>query len=298
MIYLKNNKTDGKFAMGKIPSSLQMKLEQMETFFLDMIPEKKKDDMTFHIWFQDMPQPLQTTVQEIEKNPFWKDLMEPHGEMENIQEMDELYYSKTPISDKRGILYGATSNYDLHRDGIFWFPHVEFYRVLIGLTDGNKNVETVFPNLDISRYINKHDYVVFDFDKASHKVLNHSKKNDTHRVILKLHFCVFTKKVHPCYRNFVCQTYILYEKITRYFMQTGTNPSTYYQFLIGLVCYITVKTPFLLYSLFCLLFYYLMRRCSCLPHVRKIGKFLLFICILYLWIVLFFWVRFKLFHIR
>lgn len=298
MIFHKENNTDGKFGMGKVPFTIQTKLENMEKSFLNMIPEKKKDDMTFHIWFQDMHPHLQSVIQEIAQDAFWTDLMGEQGQMENIQEMDELYYSKTPLLEQRGILYGATGNYDLHKDGIFRFPHVEFYRVLIGLTDGNKKVETVFPILQESIYINKNDYIVFDFDKASHQVLNYSKDNNQHRVILKLHFCVFTKKVHPCYRNFVCQCYILYEKITRYFMQTGTNPSTYYQFLIGLICYSTVKAPYLLYTFVLLLFYYLFRRCSKLVHVQKIGQVLLFFLLLFLLIVFFFWARYQLLHIR
>lgn len=291
--------SQGNFIAGKIPKDIQFEVKDVWNEFLQIIPKDKKNDMTYHIWFQNMPSSLKKRIENVENNSFWKKLFKEAAEIENIQPMDELYYSKTPIFKNRGILYGATGNYDLHVDGIFHFPGVEFYRVLIGLTDGNRDVETIFPILNVRKYMNKNDFIVFDFDKAQHQVINNSTvENTNYRIILKLHFCVFKKKVHPLYRNFVSQSYILYEKLTRYFMQTGTNPTSFYEFFIGLLCYITVKFPYLVYFFMFLVFYYLVRRCSHQKHIQQIGILIVFIFFLYSFVVLCFWMRYKIFHIR
>jgi hypothetical protein len=83
-------------------------------------------------------------------------------------------------------LYGASGNYVIHRDNVWFnFPGINFYRVIIGLTNGNNNIITYFNNLDIGHKINSGDYIVFDFDKTTHQVIK-EKNYNTPRILLKI----------------------------------------------------------------------------------------------------------------
>jgi hypothetical protein len=157
-------------------------------------------------------------------------------------------------------LYGASSNYDPHVDGVFGFPGVKFYRVLRVLTINNETEETRFLKLGINHKLQKDDYIVFDFDNAEHQVVNNEtdpdKAKNNYRIMLKLHFIVCDKcQPESAYINTVKQAYILYEIITRYFMQTGTNPSTPYGFFIGIVDMIWHKLPFI--ALICFIIFWM-----------------------------------------
>lgn len=111
---------------------------------------------------------------------------------------------------------------------------------MIGLTPDNKKVETRFLKLGVNHKLQKDDYLVFDFDKAEHQVVNHEvdveKDKKNYRIMLKLHFLVCDDcSTEGLYMKTVKESYILYENITRYFMQTGTDPSTLYEFMVGII---------------------------------------------------------------
>jgi hypothetical protein len=86
--------------------------------------------------------------------------------------------------------------------------------------------------------LQENDFIVFDFDKAKHQVVNENDApSNDYRIMLKLHFlvCDSCSTISP-YFQLTKQAYILYENITRYCMQTGTDPTTPYEFFIGLLC--------------------------------------------------------------
>lgn len=232
--------TEGYFGVGKLPIELQSTTQELHDLFFQSIPKEKLQEKTYHQWYKDFSPRIKEIVTEIQNHSFWTQTCTSNTKCAvlNLSEMDELYYSKAPGKKRKDLLlYGATSNFDPHVDGIFSFPGVHFYRILIGLTP-NKTVETRFLKLGVNHKLQENDYVIFDFDKAQHQVVN--KKNEAskdYRIMLKLHFLVCDGcDPNSMYLQFVKQSYIVYEGITRYCMQTGTEPKTPYQFFIGLLC--------------------------------------------------------------
>ncbi len=234
--------SEGYFGVGKIPAELQTYTQEIQSHFFQSIPKENLNDKTYHQWYDDFSPEIKQLVSRLQEDPFWKKTCPSQSTCQiiNVKEMDELYYSKAPgVKRKDLFLYGATGNFDPHIDGIFMFPGVRFYRILIGLTP-NTSVETHFLNLDVQHKIQPNDYIAFDFDKALHQVVNtKNEPSNDYRILLKLHFLVCDSCTpNSTYLSIVKDSYIVFEKITRYFMQTGTEPKTYYQFLVGLICII------------------------------------------------------------
>lgn len=253
--------SEGYFSIGRLPDSLQSETKSLNDLFLESIPMEQRNQKTYHQWFSEFPSEIKERVKVIQDNPFWKQICASGTKcrVENISEMDELYYSKAPGKKRRDLLlYGATSNFDPHIDGTFSFPGVHFYRILIGLTP-NKTVETRFLKLNVAHKLQENDFIVFDFDKAQHQVVNENDApTNDYRIMLKLHFLVCDSCTEgSSYFQLTKQAYILYENITRYCMQTGTDPTTPYEFFIGLLCILgnnyKVLSILLLISLFVLL---------------------------------------------
>jgi hypothetical protein len=157
--------------------------------------------------------------------------------MESLHEMDELYYSN-PSDMKSTNLYGASGNFHIHRDCIFDFHGIQVYRVLIGLTDGNTSTVTYFNSHEVGHKLNKGDYIVFDFDRTPHQVIKEASDRQP-RILLKLHFLVIDPSSKSIWRRnatFLHWLYTRYEYITRYVMDTGTDPTTLYEFFWGVFC--------------------------------------------------------------
>ena len=209
----------------------------------------------------------------------------------------DVSYPLKSIGMSHQMLYGASTNYLDHTDACFNLPGIRFYRVLIGLTE-NQYVETLFPKLNASKFISKYDYVIFDFDKALHKVVNHDTMKHP-RILLKLHFCACdTCHIGGLYFKSCVWMYELYEVITRYIMKTGTNPTSYWDFYCGLLCHIWVRYNHLL-TLFVLIL------CSTLVIMIFSIKVAYPLCIairdvfiIYCCIVALFWLRYQLFRVR
>lgn len=293
-VFTRHTSQDGSFGVGQIPDDLKAITKELGTTFYEHVPSDKKNNMTYHIWYDQFPTHIKELVNQVQNHPFWRTMCSGNKcVMRNVREMDELYYSKAPPKHTKGIMYGASTNYDTHVDASFRFPGIRFYRVLIGLTDGNQDVETQFVRLGESKFIQKNDYIVFDFDRALHRVVNHGANPDQYRILLKLHFCVCDEcAVESTYFNTICKVYSLYENVTRYIMQTGTEPKTYHQFFWGLLCYIFNVLPSI-----CIL-YVLLFPVYFITRIPLIGELIIYITCVYLVLVAIFWLRYKLFQIR
>jgi uncharacterized cysteine cluster protein YcgN (CxxCxxCC family) len=253
-----------------------------------------------------MPSNIKSKVEIIQKNNFWNKLCDGSEKCVkiNASEMDELYYSNPKNNLDKINLYGATSNYDIHKDCMYNFNGIKFYRIIIGLTDGNDNIITYFNNLDIGHKINSGDYIVFDFDKSTHQVIK-DKQKLTPRILLKIHYIVCEKCNYS--RNYVEQIkkfYLYYEYITRYIMKTGTDPETFYQFFMGLGCqyfytkYIEYIILFIILIIIILL-NFLFKIKLIYKNISKIIKYvLLSLASIYLLVVTFYWLRYKLLGIK
>jgi hypothetical protein len=303
-IFTYKDESEGKIGIGKLPIDLLPVLKELSNDYYDLIPDKKSS--TFHTWYKELNPSLKSKVAKIQNHKFFHELCDGSNKCININvhEMDELYYSNPKNNLNKINLYGASSNYDIHKDCIFNFNGIKFYRVLIGLTNRNDNIITHFKNLDKGHKINFGDYIVFDFDKSTHQVIK-DKEKSTPRILLKIHYivcenCKYSKEYVECVKNF----YQKYEMITRYIMKTGTDPTTFYQFFMGLVCQFfytnNIKYVILLLIIFIIfvLEYFLKIKLIYENTSKIITNVLFWLIFIFLIIVTFYWLRYKLFRIR
>jgi hypothetical protein len=303
-IFTYKDEIEGKVGIGKLPDHLIPILNNISNEYYRIIPDKNAS--TYHTWFNDMTPNIKKKVEIIQKDPFWKKLCDGTEKcaMMNATEMDELYYSNPKNNLNKINLYGASGNYDIHRDCIYNFDGIKFYRVIIGLTDGNDNIITYFNNLDVGHKLNSGDYIVFDFDNSTHQVIK-EKQKQTPRIMLKIHYIVCENCKHSKeYVETIKKMYLYYEFITRYGMQVGTDPETYYQFFWGLFCQYYMSPylkyiVFLLLILFIIIIHFIFKIKMVYKNGSKIIKTILLLFTgLYLTIVFFYWARYQLFGIR
>jgi hypothetical protein len=293
------SRSDGKFGQGVVPPELRQHLDPLARLYLGEIPPEGLAGSTHHQWCRQSSPELRSLVDAIKSHPIWEQLSDGTGAAVcDLGEMDELYYSRAP--KERGMLYGAAANYDLHVDGVFAFPGVQVYRVLIGLTD-NDHVETQFPGLGVHHRLGKGEFIAFNFDRARHRVaLLPDVPNDGYRILLKLHFGVSTAGGWASrYLRFVLGTYRFYETLTRRLMDAGTAPRTLPQFAVGSLAQFAIRRP------------RLFRLCAALPVITaalrcmgevwfSTGLFVASAVAGGLWMgaASFLWIRYRLFRVR
>jgi hypothetical protein len=235
-IFLYRNNIEGNVGIGKLPFTLYPILENIAEKYNAIIPNK--NDTTFHTYYSHLNSSLKTNFDTIQYHHFWKDIcLSPEKcIIQNVIEMNELYYSNPKPNFNKTNLYGAAANLIPHKDCIlFNFDGIRFYRVIIGLTENNEDTITEFINFGIEHKINKGDYMIFDFDRTLHQVKKLWAK-ETPRILLKLHFIVCENcKYSAEYVTAVSYFYIAYYYVARYTEQIGTDPTTFIGFLFGLL---------------------------------------------------------------
>jgi hypothetical protein len=303
-IFTYKDDIEGKIGIGKLPNELNSILSDISKEYYNIIPDKNVS--TYHTWYKDMSSLIKSKVEKIQNNDFWNKLCDGSEKCIkiNANEMDELYYSNPKNNLNKINLYGASGNYDIHKDCIYNFNGIKFYRIIIGLTDGNDNIITYFNNLNVGHKLNSGDYIVFDFDKTTHQVIKNEEKL-TPRILLKIHYivcenCQYTKE----YIETIKQMYLYYEFITRYFMQIGTDPETLYEFFWGLFCqyYMNNYTKYIILFLILsiiIIIKFLFKIKLIYKNISKIIKYIFVSLIfIYLLIVLFYWLRYQILGIR
>ena len=303
-LFTHRDEIEGKIGIGRVPNELQSILDNISKEYYNIIPDKNKS--TYHTWYEDMPSNIKSNVEKIQKSDFWNKLCDGSEKCQIISasEMDELYYSNPKNNLDKINLYGASGNYDIHKDCIYNFNGIKFYRIIIGLTDGNDNIITYFNNIDIGHKINSGDYIVFDFDKTTHQVIK-DKQKITPRILLKIHFIVCENcKYSKEYVEKIKKWYLYYEFITRYIMQVGTDPESLYQFFWGLFCqyYMNRYTKYIILFIIIttiIAIKFLFKIKLVYKNISKIIKYnLLSLTSIYLLLVIFYWLRYKLLGIR
>jgi hypothetical protein len=245
---------EGNVSIGEIPDNLKPEIDNIAELFYDSIPKDKLDKTTYHRWYSDLDTNLKQNIDKIKQDLFWKNFCDGTNncKMIKVDNMDEIYYANPPKTTSKN-LYGAVGNYYVHRDGHFPFFGTKLYRVLIGVTGNNKNIMTYLTNLNYGKPLNKYDYLAFDFDKTTHQVLKFQKEDDnasTYRIVLKLHFLVCENcNKSDWYLSFLKTFYTYYLYITRYVMETGTNPKSLPEFFFGMISLIIGIPTYTLLSL-------------------------------------------------
>lgn len=234
------DESEGNVSIGKLPQHLHKEIDSIENIFYKQIPMEYKKKITYHKWYNQLDDNLKNKIDNIKNDAIWQNLCNNNKcKLIKIDDMDEIYYANPPKTTNKN-LYGAVGNYYVHRDGHFSFLGVKIYRILIGITDNNKNIMTYLTHLNYGKPLNKYEYLAFDFDKTTHQVLkNNNGDKSIYRIVLKLHFLVCENCTLPnWYINFVLKFYNYYLKITRYVMENGTNPRTLPGFFFGVLSYI------------------------------------------------------------
>jgi len=245
-IYTHRHPTDGNVAIGKLPSSHSPTLEEIASEYLSMIPDKTAT--THHSYYTELTGKLRANFESIQFAEIWQRLRVGAFElpesfaavMQNMVEMNEIYYSNPKPNFKNGPLYGAAANLIPHRDCIlFYFPGIRVYRVIISLTDGNTDTVTEFITHGQEMCLNKCDYMVFDFDRTLHQVKK-TGQTPTPRILLKLHFLVCDMRYVGfwysfAYIRFAYWCYVAYYRVARYTEQLGTDPKTFVGFFFGIL---------------------------------------------------------------
>jgi hypothetical protein len=303
-LFTYRDEIEGKVGIGKLPIELQSILDDISKEYYDIIPDKNAS--TYHTWYEDMPSSIKSKVEILQKNKFWNNLCDGSKKCIkiNANEMDELYYSNPKNNLDKVNLYGE-SNYYIHKDCIYNFTGIKFYRIIIGLTDGNDNIITYFNNLDMGHKINKGDYLLFDFDKTYHQVIKTKTNVNTPRILLKIHYivcenCNYSRE----YVENIKKLYLYYEYTTRAIMNYGTEPEGFCNFFIGLL----VQFYFMQHITFIILFIIIiiivilnvvLKIKIVYKNLKKIIKYVgISFIFIYLFVVTFYWLRYKLFNIR
>lgn len=297
-IFTNKSITDGKVGIGKLPPYLYPILDSIAKEYISSIPDTSLT--TYHTYYNNLPPFLKSNIDKIQKDELFKKICESTDcILQNIPEMNELYYSNPKPNFLSSNLYGAAANLIPHRDCVlFRFTGIQVYRMIIGLTDYNNDTITEFIHFGIEHKINRGDFLIFDFDKTMHQV----KKigvSETNRILLKLHYiicddCVYSER----YVEAVSYFYKIYYLVARYTEQIGTNPTTFMGFFYGILWEYPFYSEFyygvLFSSVMNLVFlnkYFDLEFSNKNIH-KFIGYSLLNMGILYLQIVCFFYLRF------
>ena len=285
------NPGEGILYIGKIPENLTENLKSIKDEFYKSIPEEKKKDITYHIWYKNLPDNIKSNFNIVRNSNIWKDIFCKQNEstcvIEPITEIDEIYYSKPPNDINNSNVYGAAGNYKLHLDFIS-YPGIIVNRVLIGMTP-NEYTSTEFPKKDISHKLNTNEFVAFDFGREWHQVKKdiNSPKSE-YRIMAKLHFIVCKKcKYKSLYFKLIKQIHIQYMNISRYILKTGTNPKNIYEFSVGFILESVYKLTNIYYLLIMILLTHLIIK------NKTTKRFFMMYLVLFISIILVKYINFK-----
>jgi len=244
-IFVYRNNTDGNVGIGKLSNYFIQFLDNIENEYIFHIPDKTKT--TYHTYYTDLIGNLKLNFDKIQYHTFWNNICYniQNCIIQNVFEMNEIYYSNPKPNFESTNLYGAAANLIPHRDCILYnFNGIAFYRVILGITGNNNDTITEFINYNLETKINKGDYMIFDFDKTLHRVKKIGK-TEVPRILLKLHFIVCENcKYDINYVNNIAYFYKYYYYIARYTEQIGTDPNTFPGFFFGLLWEYPFYRPF------------------------------------------------------
>ena len=306
-IFTDRSETEGKIGIGKMPNETHDVLNKLSKEWKKEVPDTNMP--VYHEWYLELKPKVKNYIKDLKQSKFWHDLCDgDRCKYINIEEMDEIYYSN-PKKIKNKNLYGGAGNYAIHNDCVFHFPGIKLYRVLIGLTDNNDNITTYFTNFQKGHKLNKNDYIIFDFDNTTHQVIKKDENKRTPRILLKLHYLVCTGDgCSESYMETVKSLYILYETVTRYFMQLGSDPKTFIEFFVGLadqgihsIYYHKITKLYLLvllFFVFLIVKYYFRIKIKYKNSWKIMKSSFLILSVIYLFVVFLFWTRYKLFGIK
>lgn len=234
-IFTHRDNIDGNVGIGKLPNHLYNVLGDIGKEYIHLVTDKTTT--THHTYYNHLVGGLKHNFDRIQYDTLWESICDNQSNciLKHVVEMNEIYYSNPKPNFKKMNLYGAAANLIPHRDCILYnFEGIDFYRIIVGVTNNNNDTITEFINFNVEQKINMGDYMIFDFDKTLHQVKK-TGQFETPRILLKMHFIVCQNCNHVAYVDFVAFFYKFYYYLARYTEQIGTDPSTFIGFFFGLL---------------------------------------------------------------
>jgi hypothetical protein len=304
-LFTHRDEIEGKVGIGKVPYELLSILDDKLKEYVNYISDKSST--TYHTYYNDLTDKLKEKFDKIQYNSFWNNICDNSNKCikYNVPEMNEVYYSNPKPNFEKHNLYGAAANLIPHRDCILYnFVGINFYRIIIGLTNSNNDTLTEFINFGIEHKINRGDFMIFDFDKTLHQVKKLGQQ-ETPRILLKLHFIVCENcKYSDNYVIFISHFYKYYYYIARYTEQIGTDPKTFTGFFFGLIWEWPFYTNFkyttgVLFIRIVIVLHVIYKIKFEIKNIHKLFLYPLAIMFsIYLFIVYFYYFRYTLFNIK
>jgi hypothetical protein len=154
-------------------------------------------------------------------------------DIEEITNMNELYVS---------VIGGGGSDNVFetpHIDGpFFWLPCCKVYRCIFAITPNNL-IKTIFitNNIKTSYILNKNQFLAFDYNNNVHyieKIQNETTECNNNRVVLKLHYILYSSNLPKCIVKLYKLLHIYYNSTMRYlFLKSQSKNNKWLSFIIN-----------------------------------------------------------------
>lgn len=150
-------------------------------------------------------------------------------------------------------IYVASEHHNFNSDTVFYMDHCDgpwsiwpfcgLYRCMLAINE-NKQIRTVFPDVDSSWTLTDGDCAIFDFNREIHLIDNNPEPNVGHRISLKLHYVVYPRCLAPVGR-WLKQATTAYNIAARYTFLNTLEPTGIWR-LMAWVVLASTKGKFLL----------------------------------------------------
>jgi protein-S-isoprenylcysteine O-methyltransferase Ste14 len=153
-------------------------------------------DVTTHWWYSALEPSLRQAVARIADSPRMVEMFRArYGEklfaVEPIPDMNEIYVASMTHRNNSDTVF-----YTDHIDGPFMvYPFAAVYRCIVALNE-NVQIRTSFPMTPTAVTLTTGDVGSFDFSREIHRIEhNAGAENPGRRITLKLHYCVYPRRL-------------------------------------------------------------------------------------------------------
>jgi len=221
--------------VGKLSRSSELgDLDVIRAWAVDQHPTR---DTTSHWWVSQLGAEAQRAFRRIERSEsvysLFNSKFDPiEYDCAIVSEMNEVYVSGPNRSGTSDRVF-----FTEHIDGPFpLFPFASVYRCIVGMDD-NVEISTHFPNTRVAITAQKGDVIAFDFNREPHYIASdETNPNKNHRIVLKLHYCLFPKRMCllGCALQWMTTTYDrLFRQLFLFALEPSTKVGTFCSWLIN-----------------------------------------------------------------
>eukprot|EP00051_Salpingoeca_urceolata_P012576 m.155579 g.155579 ORF g.155579 m.155579 type:complete len:639 (-) comp17535_c1_seq1:32-1948(-) len=188
----------------------------------EWVMEKGPSDVTSsHWWYRDLTGNVRTAFERLATSDCmlaaYRKVFPESSDfvVEPLWGMNEIYVSAPAAREDRK----GTSDevfYTEHIDGPFaLFPWTSCYRTIVAL-DNNTEFSTHYSLMQSSYTAANGDFVAFDFNREPHFITqDRERRNESHRVVLKLHYCMYRRGPLALLGKLLCFLNVKYNQLFR-----------------------------------------------------------------------------------